>query len=220
MRLPREGARLTLRARCFCRWDVEKGPFAPLHTMSPVRASCPRPALGLRLAVCHATALCLPTLSGGRGRGGVAVQVRCSFIRAAACAHFELDAGAVEPFTGLRMLDVGCGGGLLCEPMARLGGQVLGVDAVAHSVRVAAAHAARDASVASRVNYRAATAEALVEEGHTFDVVLCLEVRVANPNLGGFGVQRVGGENQSVATPRAARGRSQPPCRRFEIQPC
>ena len=48
-------------------------------------------------------------------------QVRCAFIRQALCAHFALDATAVEPFRGLRLLDVGCGGGLLCEPMARLG---------------------------------------------------------------------------------------------------
>lgn len=125
-------------------WDVEKGPFAPLHTMSPVR---------------------------------------CAFIRQALCAHFALDATAVEPFRGLRLLDVGCGGGLLCEPMARLGGEVLGVDAVAHSVSVAEAHAQRDATVAPRVAYRAATAEQLVAEGLTFDAVLSLEVieHVADP---------------------------------------
>ena len=120
--------------------------------------------------------------------------VRCSFIRDVLCRHFDRDARAPEPLAGLRLLDVGCGGGILCvrrcarcvahadscacrvEPLARLGADVLGVDAVARSVAVARAHAARDPSVRTRASYRAALAEELAAEGARFDAVLSLEV--------------------------------------------
>ena len=75
--------------------------------------------------------------------GWLVTQVRCQFIRSSVCRHFGLDTDAREPFSGLRMLDVGCGGGLLCEPLARMGAEVMGVDAVAHSIQVASAHAQR-----------------------------------------------------------------------------
>ena len=76
-------------------------------------------------------------------------------------------------FEGLRILDIGCGGGLLCEPMARLGAEVVGADASTTNIEVARLHAA-EAGV--DVDYRATTAEALADAGETFDVILNMEV--------------------------------------------
>ncbi|HEX7758539.1 MAG TPA: bifunctional 2-polyprenyl-6-hydroxyphenol methylase/3-demethylubiquinol 3-O-methyltransferase UbiG [Caulobacteraceae bacterium] len=106
---------------------------------------------------------------------------RLAFIREAALARFGRDDKARSPFAGLRLLDIGCGGGLLCEPMARMGFSVTGVDASAENIGVAAAHAA---DVGLAVDYRAATAEALLADGEpAFDVVLNMEVieHVADP---------------------------------------
>jgi 2-polyprenyl-6-hydroxyphenyl methylase/3-demethylubiquinone-9 3-methyltransferase len=99
--------------------------------------------------------------------------VRLAFIRDVALAHFRRDGKSLSPFGGLRLVDVGCGGGLLCEPMARVGFDVLGIDAAGDNIRIAEAHAA---SLGLPVRYRSATAEALVDEGATFDVVLIMEV--------------------------------------------
>jgi 2-polyprenyl-6-hydroxyphenyl methylase / 3-demethylubiquinone-9 3-methyltransferase len=99
--------------------------------------------------------------------------VRLSFIRATAAAHFGRDAKSLKPFEGLTLLDIGCGGGLLSEPMARLGFSVTGVDAADKNVKTAAAHAAgQNLDLA----YRCATAEALAAEGARFDVILNMEV--------------------------------------------
>jgi 2-polyprenyl-6-hydroxyphenyl methylase / 3-demethylubiquinone-9 3-methyltransferase len=98
---------------------------------------------------------------------------RLQFIRDVALAHFGRDAKSLKPFGGLTLLDIGCGGGLLSEPMARLGFDVLGVDAAEKNVRIAEAHAAAAGVV---VRYRATTAEALAAEGARFDVVLNMEV--------------------------------------------
>jgi 2-polyprenyl-6-hydroxyphenyl methylase/3-demethylubiquinone-9 3-methyltransferase len=97
--------------------------------------------------------------------------VRIGFIRDTALAHFGRDARALRPFEGLSLLDIGCGGGLLSEPMARQGFKVLGADASEKNVRTATAHAAD-----LGIDYRATTAEALAEEGLVFDVVLNMEV--------------------------------------------
>jgi 2-polyprenyl-6-hydroxyphenyl methylase/3-demethylubiquinone-9 3-methyltransferase len=107
--------------------------------------------------------------------------LRLRFIRERALAHFSRDDKARAPFSGLRLLDVGCGGGLLCEPMARLGFSVTGVDASERNVAVAATHAGESGLA---VDYRAATAEALLDAGEPgFDVILNLEVieHVADP---------------------------------------
>jgi 2-polyprenyl-6-hydroxyphenyl methylase/3-demethylubiquinone-9 3-methyltransferase len=97
--------------------------------------------------------------------------VRLQFIRETAAAHFGRQ--GLKPFEGLSLLDIGCGGGLLSEPMARLGFAVLGADASEKNVKTAVAHAA-ETGVA--VDYRATTAESLAGEGRLFDVVLNMEV--------------------------------------------
>jgi 2-polyprenyl-6-hydroxyphenyl methylase/3-demethylubiquinone-9 3-methyltransferase len=99
--------------------------------------------------------------------------VRLGFIRDTATTHFERDARGLRPFEGLSLLDIGCGGGLLSEPMARLGFKVLGADASERNVKTAAAHAE---ATGAAVEYRATTAEDLAAEGLAFDVVLNMEV--------------------------------------------
>ncbi|HTT82487.1 MAG TPA: bifunctional 2-polyprenyl-6-hydroxyphenol methylase/3-demethylubiquinol 3-O-methyltransferase UbiG [Rhizomicrobium sp.] len=98
---------------------------------------------------------------------------RLAFIRNAALRHFGRDAKALAPFSGLTLLDVGCGGGLVSEAMARQGFDVLGIDAAEENVAAAAAHARETAAAPS---YRCAAAEELVPEGTSFDVVLALEI--------------------------------------------
>ncbi|MGI9413178.1 MAG: bifunctional 2-polyprenyl-6-hydroxyphenol methylase/3-demethylubiquinol 3-O-methyltransferase UbiG [Hyphomicrobiales bacterium] len=109
--------------------------------------------------------------------------VRLGYIREHACAHFGLDRDARTPFTGLRLLDIGCGGGLLCEPMARLGAEVVGADAAEKNVRTAAAHA-REHGL--DIDYRATTAEDLVRDGELFDIVLNMEVVEHVADVGQF----------------------------------
>jgi 2-polyprenyl-6-hydroxyphenyl methylase/3-demethylubiquinone-9 3-methyltransferase len=99
--------------------------------------------------------------------------VRLAYIRDQVAARFGRDPHAAKPFEGLRFLDIGCGGGLLCEPMARLGAEIVGADASETNIEVAKLHAA-EAGV--KIDYRATTAEALAEAGETFDVVLNMEV--------------------------------------------
>lgn len=99
--------------------------------------------------------------------------VRLSYIRETVIAHFGLDPKAAKPFEGLRFLDIGCGGGLLSEPMARLGADVVGADASETNIEVAKIHA-EQSGVA--IDYRATTSENLQAAGETFDVVLNMEV--------------------------------------------
>ena len=99
--------------------------------------------------------------------------VRLAFIRDRVTAHFGRPAQTSEPLAGLRVLDVGCGGGLLCEPMRRLGATVVGVDASARNIEIARAHAAQSEL---DIEYHAAAAESLAATGRQFDVVLTMEV--------------------------------------------
>ena len=99
--------------------------------------------------------------------------VRLAFIRQEAAARFGLDAKSLRPFEGLSLLDIGCGGGLLSEPMARLGFAVTGADASEKNIGTARAHAAETGLA---ITYRAITAEMLAAEGALFDVVLNMEV--------------------------------------------
>jgi len=104
------------------------------------------------------------------------------FIRDHACRAFERDAARLDCLAGLRILDIGCGGGLLSEPLARLGGEVVGADPAEANIAAARLHAA-DSGL--EVDYRATTAEVLAQAGERFDVVLAMEVveHVADVNL-------------------------------------
>ncbi len=106
---------------------------------------------------------------------------RLDYITAQIAAESGRDLTRKRPFEGLRVLDIGCGGGLLSEPMARLGGDVVGADASERNVRVARIHAERQGLA---IDYRHTTAEALSEAGETFDAVLNMEVveHVADPS--------------------------------------
>ena len=105
---------------------------------------------------------------------------RLSFIRDQALHRFGRDPKARRPFEGLRLLDIGCGGGLLSEPMTRLGFAVTGVDASERNIGTASAHAAEQGLV---IDYRCSTAEALLAAGERFEVILNMEVieHVADP---------------------------------------
>jgi 2-polyprenyl-6-hydroxyphenyl methylase/3-demethylubiquinone-9 3-methyltransferase len=109
--------------------------------------------------------------------------VRLRFIRDAACRQFERDPRRLDCLSGLRILDIGCGGGLLSEPLARLGASVVGADASSPNIEVAKRHA-EEAGVA--VDYRATTAEALADAGESFDLVLAMEVVEHVADLGLF----------------------------------
>ena len=105
---------------------------------------------------------------------------RLDYICAQVAAEFGRDLAGDLPFRGLRVLDIGCGGGLLSEPMARLGAEVVGADAAERNIPVAEAHARQSGLV---IDYRHTTAEALAAAGERFDVVLNMEVveHVADP---------------------------------------
>jgi 2-polyprenyl-6-hydroxyphenyl methylase / 3-demethylubiquinone-9 3-methyltransferase len=109
--------------------------------------------------------------------------VRVAYLRDTLAAHFERDVRSPDPFDGLSLLDIGCGGGLLCEPMARLGFDVTGIDPARNNVDVARAHAVR---TGVEVTYRKDTAEVLVEEPQRFDVVLIMEVVEHVPDVDAF----------------------------------
>jgi 2-polyprenyl-6-hydroxyphenyl methylase/3-demethylubiquinone-9 3-methyltransferase len=98
---------------------------------------------------------------------------RIDFIRHELIAHFRRDARSLSPFTGLRLADIGCGGGLVAEPMTRLGFAVTGIDAGAEAIAAARAHA--EASGLA-IDYRVADIEALAASGQRFDAILALEI--------------------------------------------
>lgn len=98
---------------------------------------------------------------------------RLAFIRDHVCARFGRDPEAPAPLKGLTVLDIGCGGGLVCEPLTRLGAKVTGVDAGDKNVRIAALHAEQSGL---DIDYLCALPEDLAREGETYDVVLNLEI--------------------------------------------
>ncbi|MEP1329389.1 bifunctional 2-polyprenyl-6-hydroxyphenol methylase/3-demethylubiquinol 3-O-methyltransferase UbiG [Pseudophaeobacter sp.] len=105
---------------------------------------------------------------------------RLDYITRQIAAEFSRDLTSPEPFKGLRLLDIGCGGGLLCEPMARLGAEVTGADAAAGNLPVARLHAEQTGLL---IDYRHTTAEDMAAAGEQFDVILNMEVveHVADP---------------------------------------
>ena len=105
---------------------------------------------------------------------------RLDYITRQVAGEFDRDLSLPRPFEGLRILDIGCGGGLLSEPMARLGAEVVGADAAERNIPVARIHAEQ---AGLTIDYRHTTAEALAGNGESFDAVLNMEVveHVADP---------------------------------------
>jgi 2-polyprenyl-6-hydroxyphenyl methylase / 3-demethylubiquinone-9 3-methyltransferase len=111
-----------------------------------------------------------------RGKMGVLHKfnpIRLGFIKEAACRRFGRDPKRLDSLSGLRLLDIGCGGGLLSEPLARLGAAVVGADPAEANIEAAGLHAAQSGL---DIDYRATTAEALADAGERFDIVLAMEV--------------------------------------------
>ena len=111
-----------------------------------------------------------------RGKMGVLHKfnpVRLGFIKEAACRRFGRDPKRLYSLAGLRILDIGCGGGILAEPLARLGADVTGADPSEANIEGAKLHAASSDLV---IDYRCTTAEELADAGETFDLVLAMEV--------------------------------------------
>ncbi|WP_299203212.1 bifunctional 2-polyprenyl-6-hydroxyphenol methylase/3-demethylubiquinol 3-O-methyltransferase UbiG [uncultured Tateyamaria sp.] len=105
---------------------------------------------------------------------------RLDYITTQIAAEFDRDLTGPKAFEGLRILDIGCGGGLLSEPMARLGAEVVGADAAERNIPVAQVHAKQSGLT---IDYRHTTAEDMAAAGEQFDVVLNMEVveHVADP---------------------------------------
>ena len=122
-------------------WWNPRGPYAPLHKLTPARVT---------------------------------------YVRDRVAGHFARSTTDLESLKGLAILDVGCGGGILSEPLARLGAEVTGIEPAEESIAVARAHAE---AAGLAVTYRATTAEALLAEGRQFDAVIASEVieHVAEP---------------------------------------
>ena len=99
--------------------------------------------------------------------------IRLSFIKRHICAHFDRDADAFDALKGLSIVDIGCGGGLITEPLTRLGAYAMGLDAEEQTVKVAAAHAV---DTGLKIDYHQMTAEELAASARQFDVVIALEV--------------------------------------------
>ncbi|MFG1263477.1 bifunctional 2-polyprenyl-6-hydroxyphenol methylase/3-demethylubiquinol 3-O-methyltransferase UbiG [Xanthobacter aminoxidans] len=108
---------------------------------------------------------------------------RLAFLRDTLVRHFSRDARALRPLKGLSLVDIGCGGGLLSEPLSRMGADVTGIDPAPGNVDIARAHAAQSGLT---VTYAAETAEALAERGARFDVVVALEVAEHVADVGLF----------------------------------
>jgi 2-polyprenyl-6-hydroxyphenyl methylase/3-demethylubiquinone-9 3-methyltransferase len=108
--------------------------------------------------------------------------VRLAFIRDQACAQFSRDAKRLDCLAGLSVLDIGCGGGIVAEPLARLRAQVTAIDPAAENVAAAKLHSEKNGLA---IDYRAATIEEIVESGAAFDVVIASEVveHVTNVDL-------------------------------------
>lgn len=108
--------------------------------------------------------------------------VRIEYLRDQIIRHFSRDGATATPFNNLSLVDIGCGGGLIAEPMARLGANVTGIDASETNISVASLHAKASGL---NINYRATTAESLAETGPQFDIVLALEIieHVSDPAL-------------------------------------
>jgi 2-polyprenyl-6-hydroxyphenyl methylase / 3-demethylubiquinone-9 3-methyltransferase len=107
--------------------------------------------------------------------------LRLAILRRHLLAYFGRDGASIRPFSGLRLLDIGCGGGLMAEPLTRLGFAVTAIDAGAENIAIARAHAE---SLGLAIDYRVATPEELADQ--PFDAVVSLEVVEHVPDIGAF----------------------------------
>lgn len=108
---------------------------------------------------------------------------RLQFVRDELVRHFAIIPGGMKPLSGLRVLDIGCGGGLISEPLYRMGAAVTGIDPGPENIAIARTHAEPQGLA---IDYRATTAEDLVRAGELFDAVVCLEVVEHVPDVGAF----------------------------------
>lgn len=99
--------------------------------------------------------------------------VRLGYIKEQVCKHYKKDMTSLKSLSGLSLLDIGCGGGLVCEPMARLGANVTGIDADQNAIAVAKEHGEQSGL---NIDYRALSTDDLVKNKKTFDVILALEI--------------------------------------------
>ena len=123
--------------------------------------------------------------------------IRLQFIRDRLCDHFDRDPLSMQPLKGLRVLDVGCGGGLIAEPLARMGAKVTGIDASEKNTITAQVHAAESGL---NIDYKATTVEELAAVGDIFDAIISLEVveHVANFELFIKGCADLMGDNSAI----------------------
>ncbi|CAA0825357.1 Ubiquinone biosynthesis O-methyltransferase-mitochondrial [Striga hermonthica] len=165
-------------------YSNEPPPAAP--TFSPPPASTSNPKSSLNEAELQKFAAISGTWWDAEGPFKplhVMNPTRLAFIRSTLCRHFGKDPNCARPFDGLKFIDVGCGGGILSEPLARMGATVTAIDAVEKNIKIAQLHAHLD-PMTSSIEYHCTTAEKLVEEQRKFDAVLALEVieHVADPS--------------------------------------
>ncbi len=166
-------------------------PVARIHTLYPTMEASPTPIPPDRgSSVDESEIARFSALAGewwdteGKFRPLHAINpIRIAYIRDHLAAHVASKSAALKPLDGLRILDVGCGGGLLCEPLTRLGAEVTAIDAGEANIEAARTHAAE---MGLDIDYRWVTAEQLDEGGENFDAVLCLEVVEHVPDPAAF----------------------------------
>ena len=173
-------------------WNEREGPFAPLHAMNPARLGFIRDVLvnhfqgdveggiGISRANRGVEGISRGGGSGSGSASGSGSGSGSGSTRSPPSADAARDA---RPLAGLRVLDVGCGGGILCESLARMGADVTGIDAGKRNIDIAKKHASLDPAIDAKITYHAAPAEELLASGASFDAVLSMEVveHVDNP---------------------------------------